>query len=260
MPSPFPGMDPWLEGPLFGDLHSSLITYLREALNSAMPPGYIARGTYLVWVDDDLRREPDVGVYGPDRVAGGPAVAALPGLTAFGTLRAPEQREEVYLEIRGGDGERLVTAVEILSRSNKRSGDAGLKAYQDKQEEFRLGGVNLVEIDLLRGGAHTTAVPLARLRRKAGEFDYHVCVTVAGPLDRLHAAALRLADRLPAFGIPLDPGVPPVVVDLQPMLDRAYDTGRYAQSVDYRRDPEPPLTPEQKAWADALLRAKGVLP
>jgi hypothetical protein len=260
MPSPFPGMDPWLEGPYFGDLHSSLITYVREALNSAMPPGYTARGTYLVWMDDELRREPDVGAYGPDLAPGGTAVAALPGLAALGTRRAPEPREQVYLEIRGNQGERLVTAVEILSRSNKRPGGAGRKAYEDKQEEFRLGGVNLVEIDLLRAGAHTTAVPLARLRRRAGAFDYHVCVTVAGTPDRLHAAAFHLADRLPAFGIPLDPGVAPVVVDLQPMLDRAYDTGRYAQVVNYRRDPDPPLTAEQKAWADAILKEKGLLP
>ncbi len=260
MPSPFPGMDPWLETPgEFGDIHDGLIAYLREALNAAMPPGYVARGRRLVWIDDSVRREPDVGLFGPDRADGGAIVAFLPGLTAFGTLRAPEDREQAYLEILGNNGERLVTAVEILSRSNKRSGDAGRKAYQDKQEEFRLGGVNLVEIDLLRGGAHTTAIPLARLRRKAGEFDYHVCVTVAGTLDQLHAAAFRLADRLPAFGIPLDPGVAPVVVDLQPLLDRAYDTGRYAQAIDYRRDPDPPLAPEQRAWAGALLREKGLL-
>jgi len=252
-------MDPWLEGTLFGDLHSTLITYLREALNRAMPPGYTARGTYLVWMDEERRREPDVGAYGPDLAPGGTAVATLQGLSAIGTRRVPDDRKQVYLEILGDHGERLVTAVEILSRSNKRAGDAGRKAYQDKQEEFFSGGVNLVEIDLLRAGAHATAVPLARLRRRAGSFDYHVYVTVAGTPDRLHAAAFHLTDRLPAFGIPLDPGVAPVVVDLQPLLDRAYDTGRYAQVVNYRHDPDPPLTTEQKAWADALLAEKGLL-
>jgi len=40
MPSPFPGMDPWLEDEdVFPDLHESLCQYVREALNAAMPPG-----------------------------------------------------------------------------------------------------------------------------------------------------------------------------------------------------------------------------
>lgn len=260
MPSPFPGMDPWLEEPgQFGDIHDALVFLLREALNAALPDGYLARGSKLVWVDDQQRREPDVGAYGPPPGAGGAATAVLPGLVAFGALRAAEDVEQPYLEIRGDRGERLVTAVEVLSPSNKRPGGAGQKAYRDKQKESRLGGVNLVEIDLLRGGEHTTAVPPARLRR-AGSFDYHVSVTVSGTPDQAFAAPIRLADRLPAFGIPLDPCVAPVVVDLQPLLDRAYDTGRYAQAVDYRRDPDPPLTAEQKAWADALLREKGLLP
>jgi hypothetical protein len=258
MPSPFPGMNPWLEDALFGDLHASLITYLREALNSALPPQYRAQGNYLVWMADTQRREPDVGVYGPDDAGGGTATAVLPGLVAVGIKRVRQPRKQPYLEILGDRVGRLVTAVEILSRSNKQAGDPGQKAYSAKQEEHLLGDVNLVEIDLLRGGTHVSAVPVSHLRT-AGAFDYHVCVTAAGNRDRYHVAPIRLTDRLPAFGIPLDPGVDPVVVDLQPLPDRAYDTGRYAGALDYRRDPEPPLTPEQKAWADALLRAKGVL-
>jgi hypothetical protein len=260
MPSPFPGMDPWLEAPgQFGDIHDGLIFLLREALNAALPDGYVARGGKLVWVDDQQRREPDVGLYGPEPNGGGTATAVLPGLLAFGALRTAEEVEQPYLEIRGDGGERLVTAVEVLSPSNKRPGGAGQKAYRDKQTELRLGGVNAVEIDLLRGGEHATAVPLARLRR-AGPFDYHVCVTVAGTPDQVFAAPFRLADRLPAFGIPLDPGVAPVVADLQPLLERAYDTGRYARTLDYHRDPDPALTAEQKAWADAVLRERGLLP
>ena len=45
----------------------------------------------------------------------------------------------------------------------------------------------------------------------------------------------------------------------QPLLDRCYDTGRYAEEVRYDRPPDPPLTPEQQAWAEAILREKGVL-
>ncbi|MBN9517635.1 DUF4058 family protein, partial [bacterium] len=68
MPSPFPGMDPWLEGTVFGDLHDSLITYIREALNAVLPDGYVASTSQLVWVDDALRREPAVVAVGPSDV------------------------------------------------------------------------------------------------------------------------------------------------------------------------------------------------
>jgi hypothetical protein len=262
MPSPFPGMDPWLENEeFFGDLHGALIIYLREALNAVLPSGYRAISSTLVWVDDASRREPDVSLLHrgrkPSHSSG--TLDALPGLMTVGDEPSPELREEPYLEIHFSHGKRLVTAFEVLSPSNKRSGTNGRKTYLDKQEEFRLGSVNLVEVDLLRGGAHTTAVRLPKLQQLAGPFDYHVSVRVAGTPDRLHAAPIKLADRLPTIGIPLDRGVPPITVDLQPLLDRAYDTGKYAEAVRYERPPDPPLTPEQAEWAAGVLRAKGVV-
>ena len=70
MPSPFPGMDPWLERHnLFPDLHDVLITFVRAAIASALPEGYVATSTNRVWVDDELRRDPDVSLLGPDRPA-----------------------------------------------------------------------------------------------------------------------------------------------------------------------------------------------
>ena len=75
-----------------------------------------------------------------------------------------------------------------------------------------------------------------------------------------HAAGIRLTDCLPAVGIPLDPGVPPVTIDLQPMLDTAYDRSRYSELFSYTDPPDPPLTAEQQAWADGILKAKGIIP
>jgi hypothetical protein len=261
MPSPFPGMDPWLEDEeFFPDLHHTLMVYMREALNAVLPPGYVAKTAELVWVDDELRREPDVSVFGKDRQPDAAVtVAPLPGMVAVGEERASDPWEVPYLEILSSKGKRLVTAIEILSPANKRAGDKGRTTYQDKQKEFRLACVNLVEIDLLRAGPHTTAVPLARLRRAAEAFDYHVSAMVAGDPARYYAAPIRMRDRLPAIGIPLDPDVPPVTVDLQPLLDRCYDTGRYGDEVRYDRPCDPPLTAEQQAWAEGVLRAKGLL-
>lgn len=262
MPGPFPGMDPWLEAAdLFPGLHGSLIQQIKDALNAAMPPGYVATLKHIVWVDPELRREPDVAVYGrehPPEADGG--TATLPGLLTIGRRRKSDPIEEPYLEIVSDRGKRLVTAVEVISVTNKRAGRDGRKAYQDKQEEYALGGVNLVEIDLLRRGPHVTAIPLSRLRRRLGEFDYHVGVIRAHPRPTEHAAGIRLADRLPAIGIPLDVGVPPVTIDLQPLLDDTYDRSRYPELFDYRQPPDPPLTPEQQAWAEGVLKEKGLIP
>jgi hypothetical protein len=262
MPSPFPGMDPWLEDEeFFRDLHHSLIYLLREALNAVLPRGYVAKTAELVWIDDELRREPGVSTFGPDRPPTDPSggVATLTGLVAVGRDRVSDPITESYLEILSPKGKRLVTAIEIISLTNKKAGEKGRKTYQDKQDGYLLGGVNVVEIDLLRTGPHVTCVSASRLKKVAGPFDYHVSVAVPSSPDGYYAAPIKLADRLPAFAIPLDSDVPPVTVDLQPLLDRCYDTGRYADEVRYDRPCDPPLTAEQQAWAEGVLRQKGVL-
>jgi len=106
-------MDPWLEAPdLFPGLHSELIHGIKDALNAAMPPGYVATLKHVVWVDPELRREPDVALYGSDipPEAGG-GTATLPGMISLGRKRKSDPIEEPYLEILSDRGKRLVTAV-----------------------------------------------------------------------------------------------------------------------------------------------------
>jgi hypothetical protein len=263
-------MDPWLERPVvFPTVHNGFIIYLLEALNAVLPAGYVATNDARVYVDPELRRIPDVGVSGPDEPAGGPAGAATTALTRVGMVAvaagpdpASDPVEEFYLNILSGDDDRLVTVVEVLSPTNKKSGEDGRAEYRHKQRECRAGGVNLVEIDLLRGGAHTTAASEAGLRDAApAGCDYHVCVTVAGIPREAFVAAFRLADPLPTVAVPLGPGAEPVAIDLQAVFTRCYDAGRYAHLAKYgRREPDPPLTPDQRVWADAILKAKGLIP
>jgi hypothetical protein len=261
MPSPFPGMDPWLEDPeVFPDLHESLIYLLKAGINAVLPPGYVATSKNRVYVEEDRLREPDVALFGHANGFNGGAVATLPGLIAIGHERLSDPVKEPYLEIFSAGGKRLVTAVEIISLTNKKAGERARKTYQNKQQEYRAAGVNIVEIDLLRQGPHVSAVPLNRIQRKVrGAFDYHVSALVAGDPNQFFAAPIKLADRLPAIGIPLDHKAAPVTVDLQPLFDRAYDTGRYPELVDYRKPCDPPLTPDQLAWAECILREKGIL-
>ncbi len=258
MPSPFPGMDPWLEDrSVFPDLHDGLIFLIKKALNDRLPAGYYATAKTIVWLDDDQRREPDVGVTtrGPKpRVSGGTS-SAVTTLQPLGKPPVPVPREEGYVEIHAIDGRRLVTAVEVLSRSNKRGRSAGRRAYLTKQRELTEARVNVVEIDLLRAGTHTTATPRQRLERlNGGPFHYHVCVTRAGPEPELFGAVFPLDRPLPAVELPLDGGVPPVTVDLQAALTEAYAAGRYADFVDYAQPCRPPLPPDDQAWAEGILR------
>ena len=261
MPSPFPGMDPWLEDPaIFPDLHATLTTYLREALNAVLPPGYVATTKRIVWTEKAQKREPDVSLLA-DRPGGGPAaVLSAAGLHPLGRRPDPLERTQPRLEITRPGDRRLVTAIELLSPSNKALGDAGRKAYRKKQRELEAARVNVVEFDFLRGGTHTTAVPRPRLEELAGgDFPYHVCVTLAKG-RRYFGNVFPLRRPLPEVGVPLDPGVPPVTIALQPLLDRAYDAGRYADLVDYAQPCTPPLSPADLAWANDILSKRTPTP
>jgi hypothetical protein len=120
------------------------------------------------------------------------------------------------------------------------------------------GKVNLVEIDLLRGGADTTVVPRPLVEALFGPFDYHVCTSRMDHRDKYFVYPWKLETRLPRIKIPLVPGDPSVTVDLQAILDACYDKGKYERRVHYRtQKPRPKLAKEPKQWAEKLLREKG---
>src|SRR5436309_773588 len=119
MPSAIPGMDPFLEDPaIFPDLHASLITELRNAINAQLPPPYYASSASRVWVEPSQRRvEPDVNLLRPERPGIG-TVTAPPAATAVARppviVRIPrEELRETYLDIYAKPGhDRLVATIE----------------------------------------------------------------------------------------------------------------------------------------------------
>ncbi|MBI5368311.1 MAG: DUF4058 family protein, partial [Planctomycetes bacterium] len=160
---------------------------------------------------------------------------------------------EWRIEIRASRGKRLVTAIEILSPSNKSARGDGRELYLQKQREILASKVNLVEIDLLRAGAWTLAVPWDAVET-APEFDYAVSVSRAADRNGYEFYPIRLEDRLPRIAIPLDAEDPDAVADLQSLLDRCYTRGKYAEDIDYTKPPAPPLPTRKAAWARRIVR------
>lgn len=260
MSSPFPGMDPFLErADVFPDLHDGLIIYLREALQSRLPAPYFAGTGRRVWVEFSHRPiQPDVNVrrgheepHSGDEAGGTATAIAVRAQPIVITVPHDERREPFVEIIRADDeGERLVTVIEVLSPANKTPGEQGRDLYLRKQREVLGSKIHLVEIDLLRGGEHTTAIPYEYLVREAAPFDYYVCIHRFDNLEDYFVYPILLSQALPEIAIPLMPGDGEVTIDLQAVFKRCYETGPYRRRIRYEREsPEPPLTREQLAWA-----------
>src|SRR5262249_19305735 len=126
MPSPFPGMDPYLESPdWFPNLHSDLIFCVKQAMKKRLPPPYYVQSDQRVWLEYSQRyTEPDVEVVRSRRKPrrksrGGTAVAeprpAEPLVVSVETVEhGPFKESFVEIRRRTGKEVRLVTALEIL--------------------------------------------------------------------------------------------------------------------------------------------------
>lgn len=259
MPSPFPGMDPYLEGPrVFPDFHQTFIVNLKAAIQPTLPEPYFAKTEERIWIERPERSTlPDVSLVRPGRpraVPRGGAIAVLEEAavdTELVEVVPGYEEREIFLQVfTGGPGQprQLVTAIELLSPSNKASGSAGRTAYVAKQSEFLARDVHLIEIDLLRGGRHTTAIPRDRLKRP---FDYHVSVRdLNRPRTEMYSYPILLEQPLPRLAVPLLAGEGYITVELQQVFDRCYDTGSYRREIDYLHDElEPPLDDGRRAWA-----------
>lgn len=158
-----------------------------------------------------------------------------------------------WIEIREAGG-RLITVIEVLSPANK-SGD-GWNDYRRKQQAYLSSHVNLVEIDLLRGGEHVLAFPRKDLEAAAA-FPYMICVCRTTDRWQRHEYPIPLRQRLPAIAIPLretDAGIP---LDLQPLVDRAYENGRHWQE-DFTQPLDPPVEGDEQTWVAERLQAAGL--
>jgi hypothetical protein len=268
--SPFPGMDPWIEG-YWNDVHSRVIEEVADQIGAALPDGLfvsVQRDLYVVDPESPRTRQlyqPDVAVGDRGAELGHPGLSRTAddgGVAVAEPIRlaiTDERVEQGHLEIRDlRDGRRLVTAVEVYSPTNKR-GRVARAEYVRKRNAYFRGGANVVELDLLRAGRHLVAVSLDSLRDE-DVTAYKCCVRRAGTAEAAATVEyypLPLRERLPRVRIPLRPGDADAVVDLQQPIDVVYARRRLGEQIDYGRRLRPPLPPADAAWAAERIAAAG---
>lgn len=258
MPSPFPGMNPYLEHRDFWpEIHDRLIVDVADRLISQLVPKYIVsfnKEVYLTTPEEErsiglpdvvVRGKPNTGSTGSNVAV---AVTAEPERV---TIPMPVEVTHNYLEIRERASKRVVTAIEILSPVNKRSGP-GREKYERKRQRIFGSLTNLIEIDLLRSGK---AMPLVEGEVKS---DYRILVSRSECRPRADMYAFNVPDKIPLFPVPLQSGDAEPVVDMKDLLDLVYDRARYDVRVDYSAQAVPRLSDEDAVWADGLLKQLGV--
>jgi Protein of unknown function (DUF4058) len=255
MPSPFPGMNPYLEQEdAWHDFHERFIPWVATLLGGQLRPRYIVKIDEHIYVHElsaDKRRwvgRADVSVgRGSQESRDEPAPGAVTGLLeAPARVRLPDVDHErlSYVEIRDRRDRELVTVVELLSPANKHPGP-DREQYLAKRMELLNGPVHLVEIDLLRGGPPLPA---------AGRPDCSYSVLVSRAERRLDAGfwPISLRERLPLVPIPVRAPDADARLDLQEVLHRIYDDAGYADYI-YEGTPRPRLGDLDAEWARQLL-------
>jgi Protein of unknown function (DUF4058) len=277
MPSPFPGMDPYLEAPdIWPDVHNSLAGEIRAALNERLPAPYYARV--------EMRQE--VGITDTPRsgrrtvsdvIVGGRRATPPPGPRTETAVRVSLTRpvmmrieyppfRHTYVEIRDPTPDHeLITLIEIVSPSNKRPGP-DRRSYEAKQREILDSTASLIEIDLLRSGRRVLAY--STLEERIDELepppDYLVLLNRAWErgtdTEDFDVYPVRLTQALPCIAVPLRESEEEVPLDLQAAFTRVYDTGPYPRLLYYAVPPVPPLDETRNRWLERLLRQAGLRP
>ena len=258
MPSPFPGMDPYLESSgHWPDFHSKLINVCQELILEGLPLSYDARVQEDIRLTDTAAKGPDASrTYVPDvHVSHDPkrqsaasrnsgAVATIEPVT----LRTPVYREvrDEWIEIVTQPDRELVTVVEILSPSNKYN--PGFAQHQEKRASFVHNGIHVVDIDLLTAGRRPVLEP------ELPASDYAVLVFRADGKEQCDAYLWNVRRPLPKVPIPLRDEDKPVELDLATAFATTYSRGQYGRTIRYDRELNVRLWREDLLWANDLAK------
>src|SRR3954451_19356245 len=222
MPSPFPGMDPFLEDSRYwAAFQHQFVACLYQILLPGLVDRYRARVCQRRYSTE------------------------MPLFTSI--LR--EEHLEEYVEIRQRGDARLVTHLDVVSPANKTTPQARC-AYLDQRRIAKSQQANLVEIDLVLQGQPT----LEYSRDGLPDWDYAVTITRSAQPERYEIYTATLQKRLPRFRLPLSPDDRDTVLDLHTAFTRCYDQGGFAAKIDYSRDPATALAAEDRRWLNEVLR------
>lgn len=253
MPSPFPGMNPYIEQPsVWQDFHTRFMSIAAEVIGQQVRPRYFVKIEEHLYVHELFSSDrksfgrPDLSVLPGDEPAaapsGGVAVAAP---TVVFTPDAVEEDVQRYLEIRDRQTREVVTVLELLSPSNKESKEGRQQYWSKMRLLLSRTSTNVVEIDLLRGGPR---MPWREMK----DCDYYALVSRESERPRAGFWPVQLRESLPTIPIPLRPDEPEPTLDLQAVIHRIYDVGSYQLFI-YATDPEPPLPARDAVWAAQIL-------
>lgn len=252
MPTPFPGMDPYLERlDLWPDVHNRLVVLLADDLAPRLRPRYyvsIEERTYSVSTGELVfAGRGDVAVVGPSSTESRRVEISVTGPEVVQVeLPVPDEIRETYLEVRSVATDRVITVLEILSPTNKRVGE-GREMYLRKRLQVAGTLTHLVEIDLLRSGE-----PMP-MRGTYLPGDYRLLISRGERRPQADLFSFSVRQPIPEFSLPLQPGDEEPQVNLNRLLHDLYDRAGYDLRIDYRDEPHPPLEGEDRQWADELL-------
>jgi hypothetical protein len=260
MPSPFPGMNPYLEATdLSPGVHAALINEIRNRINGTAPPGYFADIEQRVYLldTDELQKQlivPDVAVRNTSaapqdgREAGGTATLVAP---VKAVISVPDQGIDVKerrIVIQTLDDHRIVTVIELLSPANKTGGSKGRENYLHKRHEVLDSDAHFVEIDLLRAGRGI------QIFQDAPTYDYLICVSRQQERPEADWWPVLLEQPLPEIPIPLRRGNPDLKLDLQAIMHDVYDRSGYSRRLDYSQPAPPPdLSDSRRKWVSETI-------
>src|SRR5262245_49591645 len=256
MPSPFPGMDPYLEGSLWTTFHFAFGAEIVRQLAPKLRPRYLVLPVerFVMETPDDVTittsTYPDVGVAkGIRETAAGYSSSTIAAPLHLATV-IPEAVPHISIEIRDTANRQLVTAIEILSPTNKRG--EGRIEYLSKRRRILLSTAHLLEIDLLR---HGQRVPMQQPLPSA---EYFILLSRADERPITGVWPVMLSQPLPIVPIPLLSGDADVTLELQETFTAVYDLLGYDLAIDYAQPPDVPLEGKAALVADRALRAAGL--
>ncbi|MCX7643190.1 MAG: DUF4058 family protein, partial [Armatimonadetes bacterium] len=252
MPSPFPGMDPYLESPsIWQDFHHSFIDEMRATLVPKVRPKYAVHIERYVCISEptieEIRVRPDLTI--AETQGQGVEPESQPSAVTTAVLVPLPEPQEVYhyfLEIREVATQKVITIVEMLSPFNKRAGE-GREDYLRKRRMILESNVHLVELDLLREGER---LPMGK-PLPSGHYYAIISRSYKRPIAEVYAWTIK--QPLPTIPIPLKRGDEDVMLDLQKVLSAVYDRAGYDYRLPYDRQPERPLSDDDGEGAKQII-------